>query len=271
MSAAKSVGATALVFAISAVGGLLLTLAPWLGKEAAFLVYYMLMMSISLLFVCRLRGIRLARSSFDLRLPEPSMLLSLVFGSAALLFGVIAAVPLLYETEKALGELNGQTGFLTFVLLVITAPTVEEAIFRGVILDGLLRRYSAPGSILLTSLLFGAFHLNPIQFVTGMVVGLFTGWVYYRSRSLIGCIAIHMSANAAVFIVRLLAAAEPGTSGDSSLAQSYGGIGMLGILGVLVLTALLCVRSLRRQFKQIGPAPAWFLASSNSASADPYP
>jgi uncharacterized protein len=268
MSVAKSFGATALVLLVLIVCGAVLLLKPWLGGEATFLVYYMLGMPISLLFVCRLRGIRLARASFDLRLLPPSMLLPLALGSVALLFGVSgpisSALPVPEATENALAEMAGQTGFLTFLFFVIAAPILEEAIFRGVILDGLLRRYSPQKSILLSSFLFGAVHLNAVQFVTGMVIGLFAGWVYYRSRSLLACIAIHLAANGSGFIVRLFLAAKTETASDSALAGSYDDFGvMLGIMAAGLVVVLLCVRSLRRQFDELGPAPAWAGPSSD--------
>src|SRR5690606_30966839 len=83
--------------------------------------------------------------------------------------------------------------------IVIAAPILEEVIMRGIILDGLLKRYSPVRSILFSSFLFGLLHLNPWQMVSAMVIGIFAGWVYYRTRSLALPILIHATNNLSAF------------------------------------------------------------------------
>ena len=41
----------------------------------------------------------------------------------------------------------------------------------------------------------GVFHLNPAQIVAAFFGGLLLAWVYYRTRSLIPCILIHIVNN----------------------------------------------------------------------------
>lgn len=45
--------------------------------------------------------------------------------------------------------------------MVIAAPVLEELIFRGMMLEGLLKKYSPVTSIIISSILFGVAHLNP--------------------------------------------------------------------------------------------------------------
>lgn len=44
---------------------------------------------------------------------------------------------------------------------VLLAPVLEEMLFRGIMLDGLLKRYSPTKAIVWSAVLFGIVHLNP--------------------------------------------------------------------------------------------------------------
>ena len=84
---------------------------------------------------------------------------------------------------------------IEFLAAVVIAPLTEEAVFRGLILGGLLRRYSAPTAILVSAVLFALWHRNPYQFVTAFYLGLLGGWIYVRTRSLWPCVILHALTN----------------------------------------------------------------------------
>ncbi|WP_317167194.1 CPBP family intramembrane glutamic endopeptidase [Blattabacterium cuenoti] len=83
-----------------------------------------------------------------------------------------------------------------FSTTVLLAPICEEVFFRGVILNGMLRNKIHPiNAILFSSFLFGLTHMNPWQFVGGLFIGNFIGFVYYVTYSIIDCILLHMFNN----------------------------------------------------------------------------
>ncbi len=87
---------------------------------------------------------------------------------------------------------------LIAVLSVILAPIVEELIFRGVLLRWLQSVMAAPWAVLVSALLFAAFHLLDanLYILPGlMVVGLVLGWVAARDGNLSRAIPIHMGFN----------------------------------------------------------------------------
>jgi len=90
------------------------------------------------------------------------------------------------------------------VALAVAAPLVEELLFRGLILRGLLGRHSAPRAILAAAVLFGAIHLNPWQGVPAVVVGVLLGWFYVRTRSLLPAMLGHAAMNVASYSVAFL-------------------------------------------------------------------
>ena len=84
--------------------------------------------------------------------------------------------------------------------VVILAPIIEELIFRGVIMHGLMRNYSKLTAVLVSALLFALFHLNPWQFPATFILGILLGIVMLRTRNIYLCILGHAINNGLVFI-----------------------------------------------------------------------
>ena len=87
-------------------------------------------------------------------------------------------------------NVDGSFAFTIFLFFVI-APVCEEIIFRGIILEGLLQRYHAPAAIVICSILFGSIHLNIWQFTGAFSGGILSGYVYYKTRSVLPCVWLH--------------------------------------------------------------------------------
>jgi hypothetical protein len=85
-------------------------------------------------------------------------------------------------------------------MVAVVVPICEEIIFRGMILRGLLARYQPLKAILLSALFFGAFHMNLPQFVNAFLIGLFLGYLYFKTHSLLFCISVHACNNAISFL-----------------------------------------------------------------------
>ena len=149
-------------------------------------------------------------------------------------------------------EMASDQGLLMFIALVIAAPILEELIFRGIMLDGLLRIYSPTKAVIVSSLLFGLIHLNPAQFVGGALVGGFMGWVYVHTRSVLATILIHASFNLTAFAESYFIDVEEAI--DMSYAEVLGGWTnyVLVVLGSIVVT-LGCVFLLDKEFKKFPP------------------
>jgi hypothetical protein len=83
----------------------------------------------------------------------------------------------------------------SIINITIAAPILEEILCRGVILNGLLKNYSPNKAILISAIFFGAMHLNPWQAIPAFFGGLFIGWIYYKTRSVIPGMIIHATIN----------------------------------------------------------------------------
>ncbi len=137
--------------------------------------------------------------------------------------------------------LQPPTDTMIFAVLtaVVLAPILEELIFRGIILDGLLETYSPNIAIFVTSLLFGIYHLNLIQFIYGFIIGIFLGWVYYHSKSLSLPMLIHAVVNATGLLLM-----NRWITFDLTLGAFL--VLILGLLTVFIL----CLAYIHREFRR---------------------
>jgi membrane protease YdiL (CAAX protease family) len=105
------------------------------------------------------------------------------------------------ELMERLFALLASRDIWTFMLVCITGPILEEVLFRGIILDGFLRRYKPGKAIFWSAFLFALLHLNPWQSLPAFLIGLLLGYVYLKTRSLSTVILIHMINNSFSYII----------------------------------------------------------------------
>ncbi len=155
--------------------------------------------------------------------------------------------------------------------LVVVAPLTEEFLFRGLILRGFLRCYGARKAILASALLFGAFHLNPWQFLPATVVGVLFGWWFSQLRSLVPGIVGHALFNGVPWALQRVARLDiPG------FTAPYGGVEFQPLwfdLSGLLLAALglaLMQRIFRSEVTSRGVAGS-AVAASKSVPPAPRP
>ncbi|MFV0289306.1 MAG: lysostaphin resistance A-like protein [Mangrovibacterium sp.] len=86
------------------------------------------------------------------------------------------------------------------VRVAVIAPIVEELIFRGVIMHGLMRNYPKAVAIFLSGLLFALFHLNPWQFSATFFLGCLLGWLMIITQNIFACILGHAINNLIVLL-----------------------------------------------------------------------
>ena len=84
---------------------------------------------------------------------------------------------------------------LTFISVAILAPIVEEIIFRGIIFNEASKYKGGAFPIIISALLFGLAHMQPIQIVYAFIVGLIFGFVYSKTHSLPIVMFLHMLNN----------------------------------------------------------------------------
>lgn len=162
---------------------------------------------------------------------------------------LIELIPMPRFFERLILEVLGDRSLPAIIMLVVAAPLCEELLFRGIILDGLYKHYSPVKAIVWSAVFFGLVHLNPWQFIAALALGIFMGWIYTQTRSILTTIYIHFLANATGFILGLFLVPE-----SNNMVPTRDLIGndllYLGLLGVDLIVLIFAVVSLNTYFQK---------------------
>ena len=186
-------------------------------KVGAMAIGLFLSAAAMLLFIHVTKLFRLRKSLFTSIALKPLMF------STALVFTVILTFNVLvqwFPLEDLLeNEFDGLTHtFLGAFTISVLAPLLEEVMFRGAIQGYMMRRMRSPwAAIIAAALVFGIFHMNPVQVVYATLLGVVFGWIYYRTGSLMSVIVGHVLNNTIATIMMLLL----GSTGEKELLNEY--------------------------------------------------
>jgi membrane protease YdiL (CAAX protease family) len=208
-------------------------------------------------------GVIMSRSSFRevLRITPfpPSALIPVVaalFGLWVVLIEVMAfvtrAIPVDQGMMEEMSRLLFKSLWIGVPLLVVAAPVMEEALFRGIILRGLLERYPPGKAVILNAVFFATAHFNIWQLPASFGTGLFLGWIYLRTRSLALCVMLHAFHNLALAFVGQYVADLLGVSMDEATMPFVPW--WVVVLGVAFL--VFGVHTAERRFAESRPAEA---------------
>ncbi|MGV3486018.1 MAG: type II CAAX prenyl endopeptidase Rce1 family protein [Planctomycetaceae bacterium] len=136
------------------------------------------------------------------------------------LIGMIssAIVGLFMQDSESLLEMShifrdlADEGFLIPLALLIgaTPGICEELLFRGYVQSRLTARFHGVLGILITSIIFAAFHMDLVHSTAVFSLGVWLGWICWQSGSLFPAMLAHFINNAvSVFAVAL--GPEPGS------------------------------------------------------------
>jgi uncharacterized protein len=248
----QCIGISGIMIAASLLFSPVMFLSNYIGKELSMFIYYIAAIGVTSWIAYIIRRKTTGKKSFNWATPNDKILPFIIIGTIALLFGVTSPIteliPMPEVFKNAFMEFGKGKGIFPFLLIVVAAPILEELIFRGIMLDGLLEKHSPLKSILITSALFGIVHLNPWQFVAAMGLGCFSGWIYYHTRNLTFSILIHATNNFCGYAIGKL---SDESSMDKTSVELFNGIFnyILIILASLIIAAL-CIFFIRKELKK---------------------
>ncbi|MEW4490938.1 ABC transporter permease subunit/CPBP intramembrane protease [Thalassoglobus sp. JC818] len=157
-----------------------------------------------------------------LQLKKPSW----IFLAAAMLLG-LSTWPLVFElvlltqrlgirgidpsqienVEQLLAGWETVPTWLIILTMGVVPGICEECFFRGYLFSGLRHHFQAFGTILITAVAFGLFHVvlaggaAPERLLPSTLMGILLGWMRWRSGSLIPSILLHVVHNSTLMIV----------------------------------------------------------------------
>ena len=126
--------------------------------------------------------------------------------AASALYDVVKGPLGLQTNTDALAEQIKIAPLTTLGLLLagaLVAPACEEVFFRGFVLPGIARSMPIWAAVVVSSLLFGAAHVDLGSFAPLVVIGLLLGVVRWKTRSLWPSIFLHTLNNVAALLALL--------------------------------------------------------------------
>ena len=167
-------------------------------------------------------------------------------------FGAIdlfAAMGVSMDSEPFYIDTWGMYIMAVFAMAILPA-VVEELLFRGVIFKS-LKKYGPLLAILLSSLLFAMYHLNPMQLVYQFVMGVVFSVVYLKTNNLLYPIILHFVNNFAIVTYTFIAANDhmPYTWNAFTIITTI----LLAIVGTAAIISLITI--LKRE-ERIGTTKA---------------
>ena len=101
------------------------------------------------------------------------------------------------EAIELLSKVAGEASFPLLLLVIAVAPAIgEELVFRGVIGRGLTARWGLVAGVLITSVLFGLVHGDPVHVVGVIPLGIMMHVIYLATRSFWAPVLFHFANNA---------------------------------------------------------------------------
>lgn len=92
---------------------------------------------------------------------------------------------------------------LFLLLPAIIGPIMEELVFRKVIFNGFKRKMNVYMAAILSSLIFGVFHLEFTHLLIYFVMGIILTFIYVQTKRIIVPILVHMSFNTITVLLQL--------------------------------------------------------------------
>ncbi|MEM9329398.1 MAG: type II CAAX endopeptidase family protein, partial [Bacteroidota bacterium] len=132
-----------------------------------------------------------------------ALLAMLVLANTFIVDPILSFFPVPNWLEEILRDLV-KPNLGSILTLTFAAAFLEEYIFRGIVLRGFLKNYPPGKAILWSAAFFGIFHFNPWQLFAAFVIGVYMGWLYYRTQSLWPCIFVHFVNNSLASVTFLV-------------------------------------------------------------------
>ena len=159
------------------------------------------------------------------------VILALSQVAASFVYRFFEGLPITWDFVSRVFDVSGDLPPGSPSLLISFPSIFEEAVFRGIVLTVFLGKYSQRNSIIFSALGFGLMHLLNLaggrelvwvlgQVVWSFILGLFYGYIFVKTRSLLPLMIVHYLGN--VFIGSL-----------TGYMQSRASIEMQGLYGII--------------------------------------
>lgn len=101
----------------------------------------------------------------------------------------------LVAMDAANKEIGGGSSLGVILIVVIAAPLIEEILFRGIVFRSIRKVIPGWVPIILSAVMFGAYHMNMVQAVYATFMGIVAAIIYEKTNNLMYPILVHGANN----------------------------------------------------------------------------
>ncbi len=125
--------------------------------------------------------------------------------------------------------------FWLVIVVCITPAICEETLFRGYF-QRTLERTLGIRSVFIAGIIFGLYHMEPINLISLSLLGMLIGFFFYRSKSIIPGMAAHFTNNlVAILSLYKTANGHPVVAFLSNLTSFFGFLAAILLSGIFVM------------------------------------
>ncbi len=121
-----------------------------------------------------------------------------------------------------LNATNIYEGFLVVLVVSIIPALCEEFFFRGFVQNSFEKSITPFWAILISSVVFGLYHLNPMSLFALIILGIYFGYAAYKSNSIFIPIILHFINNFLAVIAYFVYGDDDFTELESIKDMSFG-------------------------------------------------
>ncbi len=162
-----------------------------------------------------LRGKRFTKEISLAKIPSSAGAVSFTLGASAQIIVVVAIslltilFPAIKEAEAANSEyytlaFGGGSFIMEILCIGIITPILEEIVFRGLIYTRLRRAMPVIAAQILSALIFGAAHMNWMQFIYASLIGFLMALLFEKYQSILPSILFHIAFNCFSYFTALI-------------------------------------------------------------------
>lgn len=134
------------------------------------------------------------------------------------------------ESYKQVAERQYGVAFgIGLIIYGVISPIVEEIVFRGLIYNRMKKYYPMWISVIVSALLFGAWHGNMVQALYGTCMGILLAYTYERFKDFKVPCVFHAIANISVYTITY----NQGLY--NAVVRSYNAVVLIGISIVIIV------------------------------------
>ncbi len=165
-------------------------------------IYWYFIVSVPLFFVAYMVIRLLGYTSNEIGLHTRGLTLQLLIGCSGLVFGVMEY--LILQPEPLINTLNMDQLLLPVFILLVSTGFMEELVFRGIMQNTFMNAIGPWQGLFFATLVFAILHVGykswiDVAFV--FLIGLAFGFIWMKTRCLLGIVIAHGLVNIMLFMV----------------------------------------------------------------------